>query len=53
MVLPEPAPERAEKLRQVWQADWQQIEDDEPSVDRITEIDQSREAIREIVRQLQ
>lgn len=53
MVLPEPAPERAEKLRQVWQADWQQIEDDEPSVDRITaEIDQSREAIREIVRQL-
>ena len=53
MVLPEPAPERAEKLRQVGQADWQQIEDDEPSVDRITaEIDQSREAIREIVRQL-
>jgi len=53
MVLPAPAPERAEQLRQVWQANWQQIEDDEASVDRITaEIDQSREAIREIVREL-
>ncbi len=53
MVLPAPAPERAEQLRQVWQANWQQIADDEASVDRITaEIDQSREAIREIVRHL-
>lgn len=52
-VLPAPAPERAENLRQVWQASWQRIGDDEPSVDRITaEIDQSRDAIREIVRQL-
>jgi len=52
-VLPAPAPQRAEQLRQVWQANWQQIGDDEASVDRITaEIDQSREAIRKIVRQL-
>ncbi|HEY4647354.1 MAG TPA: hypothetical protein VIH25_13865 [Steroidobacteraceae bacterium] len=52
-VLPAPAPQRAEKLRQVWQANWQQIRDGEASVDRITaEIDQSREAIREIVREL-
>ena len=52
-VLPAPAPEYAEKLRQVWQANWQQIGNDEASVDRITaEIDQSREAVREIVRQL-
>lgn len=53
MVLPAPAAERAEQLRQAWQANWQQIGDDEASVDRITaEIDQSREAIREIVREL-
>jgi len=52
-VLPAPAPEYAEKLRQVWQAHWQQIGNDEASVDRITaEIDQSREAVREIVREL-
>jgi len=52
-VLPAPAPEYAEKLRQGWQANWQQIGNDEASVDRITtEIDQSREAVREIVRQL-
>jgi hypothetical protein len=52
-VLPEPAPQRAEQLREVWQANWQQIHDDEPSVDRITaEIDQTRETIRQIVHQL-
>jgi uncharacterized protein Yka (UPF0111/DUF47 family) len=43
----------AEQLREVWQANWQQIHDDEPSVDRITaEIDQTRETIRKIVHQL-
>jgi len=52
-VLPAPAPQRAEQLHQVWQANWRQIADDEASVDRITaEIDQTREAIREILRQL-
>lgn len=49
-VLPSPAPERAEKLLQAWQADWKQVRDDEQSVERITaEIDQSRAAVREIV----
>src|SRR4030095_16478800 len=33
-LLPAPAPERAEKLLQVWQADWQRIQDDQPSVER-------------------
>jgi len=52
-VLPAPAPERAQKLLQVWQADSQQMRDDEASVERITaEIDQSREVVREIVRRL-
>jgi hypothetical protein len=52
-VLPAPAPERAQELIRVWQTDWQRIADDKPSVDRITaEIDQSREALREIVRRL-
>jgi hypothetical protein len=52
-LLPPPAPERAEKLLQVWQADWQQVRDDQASVERVTaEIDQSREAVREILRRL-
>jgi hypothetical protein len=52
-LLPAPAPERAEKLLQVWQADWQQVRDDQPSVERITaEIDQSRDAVREVLRRL-
>jgi hypothetical protein len=52
-VLPTPAPQRAEQLHQVWRANWERIADDEASVDRITaEIDRTREAIREILRQL-
>jgi hypothetical protein len=52
-LLPAPGPERAEKLLQVWQADWQRIAEDQPSVERVTaEIDQSREAVREILRRL-
>jgi hypothetical protein len=52
-LLPAPAPEHAKRLVQVWQADWQQVRDDEPSVERITaEIDQSRDAVREILRRL-
>jgi hypothetical protein len=52
-LLPAPAPERAEKLSHAWQADWQQLREDEPSVERITaEIDQSRDAVREILRGL-
>jgi hypothetical protein len=52
-VLPAPAPQRAEQLHRVWQANWEQIADDEASVDRITaEIDRTREAIREILRRL-
>jgi hypothetical protein len=52
-VLPAPAPQDAERLHQVWQANWERIADDEASVDRITaEIDRTREAIREILRQL-
>jgi len=52
-LLPAPAPERAEKLLHVWQADWQQVRDDQSSVERITaEIDQSRDAVREILRRL-
>src|SRR5262245_9011048 len=52
-LLPPPAPERAERLLHVWQADWMQVRDDQPSVERITaEIDQSREVIREILRRL-
>ena len=46
-LLPPPAPEHAGKLFQMWQADWQQLRDDQPSVERITtEIDQSRDAVR-------
>jgi hypothetical protein len=52
-LLPAPAPQRAEQLHGIWQSNWQGIGDDEQSVNRITaEIDQSREAIREILRQL-
>ena len=52
-VLPTPAPQHAEQLHQVWQANWERITDDEASVDRITaEIDRTREAIREILRRL-
>jgi hypothetical protein len=52
-LLPAPAPEHAEKLFQMWQADWQQLRDGQPSVERITTvIDQSRDAVREILRGL-
>jgi hypothetical protein len=52
-LLPAPAPRRAEELHRVWQANWEGITDSEDSVERVTtEIDQSREAIREILRQL-
>jgi hypothetical protein len=52
-VLPAPAPQRAEELHRVWQANWQGIADNEDSVERITaEIDRSRETIREILRKL-
>lgn len=52
-VLPAPAPERAEGLHSAWQANWQQIRDDQRSVDRISaEIDRTREAMRDIVRRL-
>jgi hypothetical protein len=52
-VLPAPAPECAEKLLHAWQANWQQLQEDESSVERVTaEIDQSREAVREIVMRL-
>ena len=52
-LLPAPAPRRAEELHRVWQANWEGLTDSEDSVERVTtEIDQSREAIREILRQL-
>jgi hypothetical protein len=52
-VLPAPASQRAAQLHQAWLANWQQIHDDEASVDRITaEIDRTREEIRSIVRRL-
>jgi hypothetical protein len=52
-VLPSPAPQRAEELHRVWQANWQGISENEDSVNRITaEIDQTREAIREVLRRL-
>jgi hypothetical protein len=52
-LLPAPAPHRAEELHRVWQANWQDLADNEASGERITtEIDQSREAIREILRGL-
>ena len=52
-LLPAPAPQRAEELHRVWQADWQGITDSEDNVERVTaEIDRSREAIREVLRQL-
>ena len=52
-LLPSPAPHRAEELHRVWQANWQDLDDNEQSGERITtEIDQSREAIREILRGL-
>ncbi len=52
-VLPAPAPQHAEELHRVWQGNWQQIGDDEESVDRISaEIDQTRKVIRVILRRL-
>ena len=52
-LLPAPAPHRAEELHRVWQANWQNITDSDESVERVTnEIDQSREAIRDVLRQL-
>ena len=52
-LLPAPAPKRAEDLHRVWQANWQGIAESETSVESVTaEIDQSREAIREVLRQL-
>jgi hypothetical protein len=52
-LLPAPAPQRAEELHQIWEANWQGLADDEGSVDRVTaEIDQDRETIRAILREL-
>ena len=52
-LLPDPAPRRAEELHRVWQANWEGLADNEDSVERVTaEIDQSRAAMREILRQL-
>src|SRR5262245_23568530 len=49
-LLPAPAPHRAEELHRVWQANWQDLTDNEISGERVTtEIDQSRQAIREIL----
>lgn len=52
-VLPNPASQHAEQLHRVWQGNWQQIGDNEESVNHISaEIDRTREVIREILRQL-
>ena len=52
-LLPAPAPQRAAELHRVWQTNWEGLTDSEDSVERVTaEIDQSREAIREVLRQL-
>jgi hypothetical protein len=52
-LLPAPAPQGAEELHEIWQANWQGLADDEGSADRVTaEIDQERETIREILREL-
>jgi len=52
-LLPDRAPRRAEELHRVWQANWEGLADNEDSVERVTtEIDHSRAAIREILRQL-
>jgi len=52
-LLPAPAPACADELHRVWQDNWQSIAESEESVERVTaEIDQSRETIREILRQL-
>ena len=52
-LLPAPAPRRAEELHRVWQANWEGLADNEDSVERVTtEIDQSRAAIRQVLRQL-
>ena len=52
-LLPAPAPQRAKELHRVWQANWESLTDSEDSVEHVTtEIDQSRESIREILRQL-
>ena len=52
-LLPAPAPHRAEELHRVWQANWQDLAGNEQGGERVTaEIDQSRAAIREILRGL-
>ncbi|HYM35688.1 MAG TPA: hypothetical protein VET48_09855 [Steroidobacteraceae bacterium] len=52
-LLPAPAPERADELHRVWQAEWHDIANNEKGADRISaEIDRSRETIREILRNL-
>lgn len=52
-VLPTPAPQHAEQLHRVWQSNWQQVDSNEESVNRISaEIDRTREEIREMLRRL-
>jgi hypothetical protein len=52
-LLPAPAPHRAEELHRIWQANWQDLTDNDESGERVTaEIDLSRETIREILRGL-
>lgn len=52
-LMPPPIPEKAEKLSQAWDANWQQIKTSSESTDKISnEIDQSRDAILNEIRHL-
>ena len=52
-LLPDPAPQAAERLAQVWQAESKSIQVDENSVDRITaEIDADRQTLLVILARL-
>jgi hypothetical protein len=53
VVIPEPAPHEAERLFQVWQADWEEIESDNAATERVTQqVTKTRDTVRGILRAL-
>jgi hypothetical protein len=53
-VMPEPVPQSAEKLFQIWQAEWENVPDSEESVKHVTDaIAVTRKAVLEVLRKLE
>jgi hypothetical protein len=52
-LLPSPIPNKVKTLTEVWRGNWSDIKSNETAIDKISkEIDNSRESVLEIIRQL-